>query len=340
MSQKIRFGYFYDLRNPAQWRRPWADFYAETLEFIAWTESVGFGGAWFAEHHGADDGYIPSPLVMAAAVAARTKRLRIGTAIAIAPLYQPIRLAEDCAIIDILSNGRLDLALALGYRRAELASFGLKYSERAALTDELLQIIRRLWDGETVTFHGKHFTIETAKISPRPIQSPMPLFIGGYSDKAVRRAARYGTGYIGHVHMYPKYAEAVRACGKGPNQTRFGTMEPFLIVSNDPEKTLHEIAPYALHTLNTYSAWMAEEQRSFTTEIQSTYRAMDLPTFEATQAGIVLTPEQAIAHIQAQRAAGPIESYLTAPPAGYPLSKFAEHAQLFADKVIPAFAED
>src|SRR5262245_2079132 len=107
---KIKFGFFFDLRNPPQWHKPWADLYAETLEFIAWTEQLGFEGAWVAEHHGSEDGYVPSPLVMATAIAARTKKLRIGTSLAVAPFYHPVRFAEDCAVIDIIANGRLEVA--------------------------------------------------------------------------------------------------------------------------------------------------------------------------------------------------------------------------------------
>src|SRR3990167_5118163 len=109
MSVKLSFGYLYDLRNPPQWERPWPQVYAETLDFIEWTETVGFDGAWVPEHHGAPDGYIPSPLVALAAIAARTKRMKIGSGVALAPLYHPVRFAEDCAVLDILANGRLEM---------------------------------------------------------------------------------------------------------------------------------------------------------------------------------------------------------------------------------------
>ena len=104
VSKRITFGYLYDFRNPPQWRKPWAEFYAELLDFVAWTESVGFEGAWVPEHHGSEDGYLPSPLTMLAAFAARTKTIRIGSAVALAPLYQPVRFAEDCAVIGICST--------------------------------------------------------------------------------------------------------------------------------------------------------------------------------------------------------------------------------------------
>ena len=86
VKRKITFGYLYDFRNPAQWQRPWPNLYAETLEFITWTESIGFEGAWVPEHHGSEDGYLPSPLIALAAIAARTKTIKLGSAVALTPL--------------------------------------------------------------------------------------------------------------------------------------------------------------------------------------------------------------------------------------------------------------
>ena len=156
MKQKLTFGYLYDFRNPQQWHQPWADLYAQTLELITWTESIGFEGAWVPEHHGAQDGYAPSPLVALAAIAARTKTIRLGSAIALAPLYHPVRFAEECAVLDILSNGRLEMALAVGYRRREAEAYGVDFSSRGRRTDEFLEIVTRLWAGETFSYQGKH----------------------------------------------------------------------------------------------------------------------------------------------------------------------------------------
>ena len=115
VEPKLTFGYLYDFRNPAPWRRPWAGLYAAILDFAAYTETLGFHGAWVPEHHAADDGYMPSPLVALAAIAARTKRMKLGSGIALAPLYHPVRFAEECAVLDHLSGGRLEMAVAIGY---------------------------------------------------------------------------------------------------------------------------------------------------------------------------------------------------------------------------------
>jgi alkanesulfonate monooxygenase SsuD/methylene tetrahydromethanopterin reductase-like flavin-dependent oxidoreductase (luciferase family) len=338
MTTKINFGHYYDFRNPARWRRPWAEFYAELLDFICYTETLGFGGAWFSEHHMAEDGYIPSPLVVASAVAARTKHLVLGTSIAIAPLYHPVRFAEDCAIIDIISNGRFQVAVGSGYRQRELAAYGADFSARGAYVDEFVQIVRRLWDGETVTHRGQHFNLDSAFIMPRPVQDHLPLFIGGYNKRAFRRAARYGDGYLGSLECYPAYMEQVRACGTELARARFGEIGFSLYVSRDPEKMFNEIAEHSLYTNNSTASWMNEGKAGgvFATEVRSD--PMDMETFRRQGLLKVMTPDQAIDYIRARLKVAPIENFFTnAPPAGYPLSKFAESAELFAKEVIPAF---
>lgn len=339
MSAKIKFGYYYDFRNPLQWRRPWAEHYAEFLDFICHTESLGFGGAWFGEHHMAEDGYIPSPLVASAAIAARTNRIVIGTSVAIAPLYHPVRFAEDCAVIDIISNGRLQVAVGSGYRQRELAGYGANFSTRGKYLDEFVEVIRRLWDGETVTYNGQHVHLDAAQIMPRPVQERLPLFIGGYNQRAFRRAALHGDGYLGSVACYPSYMEEARAAGTPPARTRFGSIGFGLYVSRDPEKMFNEIVEHSLYTNNSTASWMNEGAAGgvFADDVRS--KPMDVETFRAQGLLKVLTPDQAIDHIRSEFAAAPFENFITnAPPSGYPLSKFAESAELFAKEVIPAFS--
>jgi alkanesulfonate monooxygenase SsuD/methylene tetrahydromethanopterin reductase-like flavin-dependent oxidoreductase (luciferase family) len=121
---RLTFGYLYDFRNPDQWKRDWHALYEETIALAAWTEEAGFDAAWVPEHHLASDSYVTSPLIALAAIAARTKRIRLGSAISLAPLYHPYRFAEDCVALDAISGGRLEMALAIGYRRREYEAFG------------------------------------------------------------------------------------------------------------------------------------------------------------------------------------------------------------------------
>ena len=145
MARGLRFGLWYSLRNPAQWQRPYAEIYAETLKQIAWAETIGYDDVWLTEHHFCEDGHAPSILPIAAAVAATTKRLRIGTSVLLLPLHHPVRVAEDAATIDILSNGRFDLGVGIGYRLEEFAGLGLTRADRASRVDEGIEIIRALW---------------------------------------------------------------------------------------------------------------------------------------------------------------------------------------------------
>jgi len=328
-----RFGYAFDMRNPPQWHKPLPELYAEHIEFIAWTETIGFGGVWFAEHHGASDGYLPSPLVMATAVASRTKRLQIGTSIALAPFYHPVRLAEDTALIDIISNGRFKLALALGYVKAEAEGYGVDFAKRARRTDEMLQIIRRLWQGECVSFDGEFYRLSNTRIALLPVSEPMELWIGGNSRPAYRRAARFGDGFFGPVECWAPYLEEVRALRGDVSSARLrsiGSQDMWHLVSENPEETIEEVLDHIVYQTNSYAEW----QEGTSTEA---FIRVSRESLRPVAGQWVMTPEQSIAHFRAKLAVAPMESHAMMVPAGYPLDKLAKHAELFASKVLPAF---
>jgi alkanesulfonate monooxygenase SsuD/methylene tetrahydromethanopterin reductase-like flavin-dependent oxidoreductase (luciferase family) len=336
MKGKLTFGYLFDFRNPPQWQRPWPDLYAETLEFIRWSESVGFEGAWVPEHHGAQDGYVPSPLLVLAAIAARTSTIKLGSAIALAPLYHPVRFAEEAAVLDILSDGRLQLALAIGYRRREADAYGVDFSTRGKRTDEFLEVVRRLWAGESFSFEGKHFSLKNAAIAPTPPRGHIPLYIGGFTDKAIERAAKYGDGYFGNEEICDLYAEKLRACGKDPATARIRIQGLFVLVARDPERAMHELAPYYHHVNNTYGQWLAED-RAATGFADAALAPMTLEAFKSSGILRILTPEQAIDTFRGMLAKAPVEHFMMMKPPGLPVAKMIEYADLFAKEVIPAF---
>lgn len=334
MPGGLSFGYLYDFRNPPQWRRDWAALYAETLDVIAWSETVGFEGAWVPEHHGAEDGYQPSPQVVLGAIAARTKRLRLGSAIALAPLYHPVRFAEECAVLDILSGGRAEMALAIGYRRREYEAFGLDFSKRGARFDEFLRIVKALWAGETVSFAGEHYAVANARIAPPPPRGRVPLYIGGFADKALERVAKYGDGYFGNEEVCDVYMQKLRDVGKDPAQAHIRIQALFLAVARDPERAMEELAPYYHYVNNSYGAWLAEDKAS---GVEGVLKPMDLDRFKKSGILQILTPEQAVAKFKAMQTRMPVEHVMLMMPAGLPAERFAAYAQLFADEVIPAF---
>jgi alkanesulfonate monooxygenase SsuD/methylene tetrahydromethanopterin reductase-like flavin-dependent oxidoreductase (luciferase family) len=336
MPRKLTFGYLYDFRNPPPWRRPWADLYAETLDFITWTESLGFAGAWVPEHHGADDGYAPSPLVILAAIAARTKTLKLGSAVALAPLYHPVRFAEDCALLDILSGGRAEMALAIGYRRREAEALGVDFSSRGRRTDEFIEIVRRLWSGETVSYAGRHFTLKNASIAPAPTR-PIPLYLGGFREKALARAAKYGDGYFGNPEVWELYREQLQACGKDPATARMRIQGLFVLVARDPEQAMEELGPHFHYVNNAYARWLREDSGS-TGFDDTQLKPMTLEEFKASRILRILRPGEAIDMLQEMRAKAPVEHFMLMLPPGIAPSKFAPYAELFAREVIPAFS--
>lgn len=330
MSGKLTFGYLYDFRNPAQWRRPWEDLYAEILDVVSWTEEAGFEGAWVPEHHLADDGYVPSPLIVLSAIAARTKRLRLGSAIALAPLYHPLRFAEDCAVLDILSSGRLEMGLAIGYRRRESAAFGVDFTKRGRMFDEWLRIVTQLWAGDEINFAGQHFTLTGAKLSPPTPRGRIPLYIGSFTDKAMERVARYGDGFIGSGELCDLYAAKLQQQGKDLASARIRA-DLFFVVAHDPEKALDELAPYYHHVNNTYGEWFNEDK-----SVEG-LTSMSLDAFKASGILQVMTPDAAISMLKAKQKRMPLEHVMMMMPPGLAPARFVEYAQVFAKEVIPAF---
>src|ERR1700757_881636 len=149
------------MRAPS-WGAPPAALYAAVPEMCAWAENHGGLAAVLCEHHGSEDGYLPSPMMLAPAIAARTQRLALSL-ILILPFYEPVRLAEDMAVLDLLSGGRASYILALGYRPEEYEIFGLELGDRGRLADEKLSLLRRLLAGETVVHDGGRIVA-----TPRP----------------------------------------------------------------------------------------------------------------------------------------------------------------------------
>src|SRR5215831_9302729 len=156
----FRIGICYDFRNPPDSGIPMPKLYAAALEQIAWADSIGFDQVWFTEHHFVDDGYLPSWIPIAAAAAARTKRVRFSTDICLLPFNNPIRLAEDLAVLDNISNGRVDLGVGIGYAPHEFRGFGIPVARRVSLADESLEVLTRCFAGERFSYLGKRFKFE------------------------------------------------------------------------------------------------------------------------------------------------------------------------------------
>ena len=188
-------------------------------------EASGFDSCFFGEHHQDQDGFLPSPLIVATAVAARTKRLRVGTSVILLPLHHPVRVAEDVITLDLVSRGRVVLGVGIGYQASDFSAFAVPMEERAARFEESVEILRLCWAGERFSYRGKHYTLEDVQIRPRPYQKPgPPLWIGASVPAAARRAGRIADGFVGTpstslanaTALADIYKEAARKAGRVP----------------------------------------------------------------------------------------------------------------------------
>lgn len=257
----LRFGVICDFRNPAPWRIPWERLYAENLELIQEAERLGFDSAWISEHHFLDDGYCPSILPVAAAVAAATKRIRIGTAVLLLPLHNPIRIAEDGAVVDILSGGRFDLGVGVGYRAVEFSGLGVNKRRRGALLDEAIEVVRLAWTEKRFSFAGQCFTYENVSVTPKPLQQPHPpIWIGGRSQRGSHRGARLGYPFllVGGPVQYRQLVDLYQEEGRPPDELRVASLRTVFIAGSRDE-AWDIIGPAILYNHNERLRWHAED---------------------------------------------------------------------------------
>ena len=170
----LRFGVAYDFRNPAGFDGlDNTRLYAAILEQAAFVDALGYDQVWLTEHHFVDDGYLPAFVPVAAAIAARTRRVRISTDVALIPFHHPLRLAEDMAVLDLLSGGRMELGIGMGYAVHEFAAFGMPRAQRVSRTEEAIEVMRQAWSDRPVTFRGKRYTVEGVEVFSLLRHSPL-----------------------------------------------------------------------------------------------------------------------------------------------------------------------
>jgi len=256
MQRTVNFGLWYDFRNPAPWTVPFERLYAQALEQIVEAERLGFDSIWITEHHFCDDGYTPSPLVMAGAIGSRTHRMRIGTNLMILPLHNPVRIAEDAATLSLLTGGRFDLGVGIGYRELEFNEFGRLLKQRPSLIEEGMEIIRRAWAGEVVDFDGKRFKVGNVRITPPPEHKPN-LYLGGMVEPAIDRAARIADGFLSTGGIgHDTYLDCLARNGRAPEDGVI-IAGHWAIISDDPEREAHAVGPHVLYQSNQYIEWGA-----------------------------------------------------------------------------------
>jgi alkanesulfonate monooxygenase SsuD/methylene tetrahydromethanopterin reductase-like flavin-dependent oxidoreductase (luciferase family) len=316
----------FDFRNPDIARTTMADRYAAALDMAEWADSLGCVSIVLSEHHGSPDGYLPSPLPMLAAMAARTTKVRFMVAALIAPFYDPLRLAEDMIVLDQLSRGRVDLIVAGGYVRNEFAMYGVPMKERAKRVTEVVTTLKAAFTGEPFDYRGR-----TVRVTPGPYRSGGPaLLLGGSSEPAARRAARIADGFMPSVpEVWEFYRDEVRKLGRpDPGPSPIGENRT-IALAGDPEKGWQEMGPFFLHETNSYGNWQNEGG------VASPYHAMtDLDDLRASGKYRIMTPEEFIA----EQKAAPFRFAQFHPLCGGMPPELAwSSLRLFERDVLPAF---
>jgi alkanesulfonate monooxygenase SsuD/methylene tetrahydromethanopterin reductase-like flavin-dependent oxidoreductase (luciferase family) len=247
----------FDMRQPGIAKVSQADLYQSAIDMCAWGDEKGIGSVHLSEHHGSPDGYCPSPLLMASAIAARTNRMRIFISALIAPLHEPVQLAEDLTVLDIISRGRVIPILSGGYREEEFRAVGKDLGVRKKYMDAIGPFLKQAWSGATFDYEGRTITI-----TPAPFSQPRPmLLMGGSSRPAAARAAREADFFIpSGPEIFEYYREELKKLGKPDPGPMPAAPTTVTFVAEDPEAYWQKIAPHVQHETNMYARWAEQAQ--------------------------------------------------------------------------------
>ncbi|MFF1477816.1 LLM class flavin-dependent oxidoreductase [Streptomyces sp. NPDC058301] len=296
--------------------------YRAAVEMAAYADAHGVDTVQTEEHHGTGNGWLPSPFAFAGAVFGATSRIAVTVSAIIGPLYDPLRLAEDIAVLDLLSGGRLVTVAGIGYRPEEYEQAGVEWGRRGKLQDLLLETLLKAWTGEPFTYEGR-----TVRITPRPFTQPHPmLLVGGSSKAAARRAARLGLPFFPSAHL-PEleayYREQLAAHGTEGWTMMPAEKTPLLHLSEDPDRTWALHGEHFLHEARMYASWQSKD-------IRSAVRSAAATVEELRAEGVyrIVTP--------AECAALGAESLVLHPLCGgMPLEEGWRSLRLFTDDVLP-----
>ena len=287
----------FDMRAP-NWAGSAADLYAAAIDMCAWAETRGAVLAVLSEHHGTDDGHLPAPLMLASAIAARTRSLAILLAAVSLPLWDPVRLAEEMSVLDLISRGRVSYAFGVGHRSSEYEQFGIDMATRGRVADEILAVLGPLVRGESVEYRGRTIRVTPPCGSPT---GPMVLIAGG-SKAAARRAGAFGLGFISQTDspgLKEFYEEQCRAHGHEPGIIQFPVRgaPTAVFVADDVDAAWDALGPYLLH-----DAIMAASYRPHDDSVASITRADSVAALRAEDGPYrIFTPDEAAEYVRGGR---------------------------------------
>jgi probable F420-dependent oxidoreductase len=333
----MRFGLYSSIANPPR-GEDLPRCIDEVIAEAQLAEASGFDSCFFGEHHQDKDGFLPSPLIVATAVAAHTRRLRVGTSVILLPLHHPVRVAEDAITLDLVSKGRLVVGVGVGYQPADFRAFDVAMEERAGRFEEGVEILRRCWSGERFSFHGKHYTLDDVRITPRPVQpGGPPLWIGASVPAAARRAGRIADGFVGTpsttlasaARLLDVYREAARQAGRPPRVV----MMRDAWVASTPAEAEAVYGPHVLAAYRYYWEQRLEEFREIPADAEFSLKLL------APDRLIVGDPESCVREFHRWHAATGAEDFLLrlrhAHSGGPAHPKIMEAIELFGERVIP-----
>ncbi len=263
MAVRIGLGLFTGQVPPGS-DRTFAREYHDIIELSRLAETLGFDAVWVSEHHGAGDGYLPSLLPMLGALAAATDRVLLGTGVMLVPFHDPLRLAEDAAVVDQISGGRLLLGLGLGWREEEFRMFNVPVGERVPRLVETVEILRKAWAGERFSHDGRIFSFDRVRVTPPPArEGGPPIYLGGFVEASVRRAGRLGDGFIlsrstlENARQTLAWAEqGAREAGRDPGGLGFALLKNAFVWEEGDAWA--KVRDGAAHQIGVYAAWRAD----------------------------------------------------------------------------------
>ena len=262
----LRVGVCYDFRNPPDSGVTDQVLYGEILEQVAWLDQIGADLVWFTEHHFVEDGYLPSWIPVAGAMSSITKHVRFGTDICLMPFNHPIRLAEDLAVLDNLSGGRVEVGLGMGYAPHEFRGFGFPVSRRVSLMEEGIEVLQKCFSGERFSYQGKRYQFEDVIITPGYVQEGgPPLWVAAMSEAGAMRAAKYSANFLPQglrSNSYDPWIDKLRTTDRNPGDYRVGIIRSIL-VTEDRDRDWQVVRAAERYRMALYQRFFEESGEGF-----------------------------------------------------------------------------
>jgi len=350
----MQFGYFtlsdnnYE-NNP----RTANELIADILDEAVYAEEVGLHSAWIGEHHFSTLGVLSCPDLVLAQVAARTKKIRLAPAVTVLPLHHPIRVAEQWATLDLLSNGRVDFAAGRGYDRREYAPLGASFEDNQSVFEEGMEIVRRLWaNPEPLTHHGRHYHFDDVAITPLPVQRPIPAYVASFSKPSIELAARLGCNLIvapfaaamtfgGLRQVRDVYDEACLRHGNQPGRLMCSYFLHFADnATEEAAARARQVRYYRECAIAAFPGDLATAPPSYRYFVEIVDRLHKVGPQDLSENSVLLgTPAQIIDALKKVEAAGVAEVILYVTVGLKPHAQVKHEMARFAAEVAPHFAE-